>query len=274
MPELAEVLRFRARRTSVASCALALMLMGFGVHGCAASKGSSSSGTTGDGDEGDGDDGDGDEGDGDDGDGDEGDGDKGDGDKGDGDTETVPSFTYEDGDATGAFRDPKLGDDVKDHFSGDTSSSDAPELVYPLADSMHPNNLGKIEFQWKRGGSDNTEFRIETKSGSKNYRFYVPCDDSECRYQMPSNEWLALGKAFAGDTFKVTIAGSSGKDSKVALSDETTMHFSPQGVFGALYYWAAEQPRSSAPTWAPTRPRRSSSPTRPPTSTTAWAAIA
>jgi hypothetical protein len=57
---------------------------------------------------------------------------------------------------------------------------------------------------------------------------------------MPSNEWLALGKAFAGDTFKVTIAGSSGKDSKVALSDETTMHFSPQGVFGALYYWAAE----------------------------------
>jgi len=64
-----------------------------------------------------------------------------------------PPWQYYAKDSDFGFKDPSLGDDVKDKFGGANDAAGAPTIVYPLDHSMHPMNLQQITFQWSRGKS-------------------------------------------------------------------------------------------------------------------------
>jgi hypothetical protein len=148
-------------------------------------------------------------------------------------------WPYDDPGANGAYKDPALSQDVSDWFGGTATTSGAPDLVYPLDGSMHPMNVRKVTFQWRQGNGANTVFRVELAGLGEKYRFYVPCTQSECIRDMPYDEWLALGRRFAGHEVTVTLAGVSGAGRPIAQSTAYTISFSPGPVKGALYYWAA-----------------------------------
>ncbi|MEZ4374028.1 MAG: hypothetical protein R3B07_24610 [Polyangiaceae bacterium] len=151
-----------------------------------------------------------------------------------------PAFEYDDPGATGAYKDPSLPDDIRERFSGATTADGAAALVYPLAESMHPMNLGQIAFHFSQGSAQNTVFRIDVSSADAEYHFYVPCTDSQCVIDMPRNEWLTLGQRFAGQPFTVRLLGSDGQGGVVTESAQTALEFSPGPVAGALYYWASK----------------------------------
>jgi hypothetical protein len=149
-------------------------------------------------------------------------------------------WPYEDPGADEAAKDDALPDDVRDWFDEPPTTSGAPQLVYPLDGSMHPNNLPNIAFQWTRGSGSSTAFRIEFAADGKKLRYYQGCTSTECEVAIPSNLWLDLGRRLAGKEVTVTVAGGSGRGAPVAMGPAKAIHFSPQPVLGALYYWAAE----------------------------------
>ncbi len=155
-----------------------------------------------------------------------------------------PPWQYYSSDSELAYKDSALGADVKDQFPATSASDGAPTLVYPLAQSMHPMNVGDIVFQWQRGRSENTVFRIDAVGGGQTFRFFVSCNDAgngksdECIYVMPESEWLDLGGRFKGASIELSIAGSYAGAATTAQSASSTIDFSPEAVLGGLYYWS------------------------------------
>jgi WD40-like Beta Propeller Repeat len=136
------------------------------------------------------------------------------------------------------FVDPSLPAQTPSQFGGAPGPDATPSVVYPLAGSMHPINLGDITFQWSQGKPRNTVFRIEVTAPSASYDFFVPCTRAQCIYQMPSQAWLAMASAARGQTVTFTVAGSDGRGGPVSTSAPITISFSPEAVRGGLYYWS------------------------------------
>ena len=160
---------------------------------------------------------------------------------GSGNNSNYDAWNYYDEEGEHGYKDDSLPDNVRDEFGGSSSDSGKPKLVYPLGNSMHAMNLDNITFQWMRGADANRIFRIEAVVGDEKYYFFVPCEEAECSYKMPSQEWLSLGEAFSGSgdvTFRVS--GTAGDGAAVATSDAVPLRFSPGAVRGALYYWASK----------------------------------
>lgn len=137
------------------------------------------------------------------------------------------------------FVDPSLPPGTPSTFGGGAPSADArPQVVYPLAGSMHPINLGDITFQWSQGRPQNQVFRVELTAGPATYDFYLPCTRAQCIYQMPQQAWLRMAGDLHGQSASVTIAGSDGRGGPISASDPMTISFSPEPVRGGLYYWS------------------------------------
>jgi len=136
-----------------------------------------------------------------------------------------------------SFKDPMLPADVKDQFGG--AMSGEAKLVYPLENTLHPNNLSDITFQWTKASSKDQVWRIDIAGGADTFHIFLPCSALQCVYKMPESEWLDLGKRFAGQEVTVTIVGTDGKGGPVEASMPSKQSYSPEPVVGALYYWAA-----------------------------------
>jgi hypothetical protein len=156
----------------------------------------------------------------------------------------APSWLYfSEKDAFG-FKDASLPDDVRSQFPTTEVSDGAPSLAYPLPGSMHPNNLGNIEFQWHRGNPDDALFRIDIAGGSQTFQLFVTCntvglkDASACSYLLPEPEWLDLGQRFKGASVQASIAGATKGGAATARSASIELFFSPEPVLGGLYYWS------------------------------------
>jgi hypothetical protein len=144
-------------------------------------------------------------------------------------------------DGTKAYKDDSLPDDVATQFGGSTTTSGAPSLVYPLAGAMFARNQSGVVFQWNQGATTNRVFKIEVTNtaNGETLWFFAPCATAQCTYAMPENEWLYLAWYNANSSVTVRIHGTDGQGGAVATSPDTTLYFSPTGIIGALYYWAA-----------------------------------
>jgi hypothetical protein len=94
-------------------------------------------------------------------------------------------------------------------------------VVYPLAGSMHPINLGDVTFQWSQGQPGNRVFRIRF-TGAFSYDFYLPCTRAQCIYQMPAQAWLAMAAGERGKPVTFTVADNDGGGGKLWSSAPVT----------------------------------------------------
>lgn len=142
------------------------------------------------------------------------------------------------------FKDASLPDDVRTQFPTTETAEGAPSLVYPLAGSMHPNNLGNIEFHWKRGRVDDSLYRIDIQGGDQSFQLFVTCSTAgvtvanACTYLLPEPEWLNLGQRFKGASVQASIASATKGGASTARSAPIELSFSPEPVLGGLYYWS------------------------------------
>jgi hypothetical protein len=138
-------------------------------------------------------------------------------------------------------------------FSGpaDPDLAQKPQIVYPLAGSIHPINLADITFQWQRASAAaQTVFRIRLRraANGETFEFFTPCNhtnvlrlavDEECIYHLPAGAWLDLAQRARGDALTVDVAATGTTvGSPVATSDPITISFSPEYIAGGFYYWS------------------------------------
>jgi hypothetical protein len=148
------------------------------------------------------------------------------------------------------YKQPALGNgDPSASFAqpGDAAAFGKPTLVYPLADSQHPINLGQITFHWRRGAASQTLFRIRV-AGKETGDFYVGCEPptvdpppppDECVFTMPEGAWRELAANDRGSEVELTIAAADpGGNGKATVSAPVKITFSSGAVEGGLYYWS------------------------------------
>ncbi len=158
----------------------------------------------------------------------------------------APWAYYNDG-TDRAYKESTLGDNVKDLFSGAPTTDADLKILYPLDNTMHPVNASQMRFQWHRGATTNSLFRIDAVGeDGKTSRFYVSGTHYrmfayETFFDMPESDWLWLGADYAGKSVTITISATDGAGGPVATSAPIKAYFSPEPVYGSLYYWAAAQ---------------------------------
>jgi hypothetical protein len=145
----------------------------------------------------------------------------------------------------GCFIEPSVSTDAATLFEG--AAGTAPELVYPLAGSMHPLNLPDITFHWTRADATQQVFRLHIE-GSKTYDLYFPCtayplplpagDADECVAEIPESIWAAIALDNYGAAVTVELSGANPEGTEVGSAEPIDLHFSPYDLVGGLYYWS------------------------------------
>ena len=148
-------------------------------------------------------------------------------------------------------------------FGGTASPSTAPGIVYPLENSMHAINILQMTVQWRRADSTQSLFRIRIAgaggggdAGATPWDFFVGCDNpapvvgfavatgdsaNECVFTLPTGSWGAAAWDNRGAAAQITVTATDGQGGAVATSAPLDVHFTPDAVLGAFYYWSTTQ---------------------------------
>jgi hypothetical protein len=149
-------------------------------------------------------------------------------------------WKYDDKTDALSWKDPGFDEDIVTVFTGTVTTLGGPVLAYPLTNSLHPNNLMNITFQWDTGA--NTFVRIDVQAPDQLYHFYMACGaGGPCQNAMPESEWFYLGQKHAGQQVQITLNGVETPGGPVHASPAYPITFSPEPVNGALYYWSSAQ---------------------------------
>jgi hypothetical protein len=114
-----------------------------------------------------------------------------------------------------------------------TGAPDAPAIVYPNDETLFPQNIFRILFQWNEGAND--LFRVTFTSPVTEVVVYTTLD----RWEPDETIWSWLAVSNAGSTADVLVEGVSTTDPSVVwVADAITIGFSVAAVEGAIFYWS------------------------------------
>jgi hypothetical protein len=127
-----------------------------------------------------------------------------------------------------------------------TTGSDVPSLVYPVSDTMFPQNLYRVLFQWR--GHGKPLFQLEFTSPVLKVSTYTDGVHATCTqaqtggscWESSAADWTALAASNAGQTvtLKIRALDSASSPTTVYESPAYSLHFSQRPVPGAIYYWS------------------------------------
>jgi hypothetical protein len=127
-----------------------------------------------------------------------------------------------------------------------TTGADAPSLVYPVDDTMFPQNLYRVLFQWR--GHGKPLFQLEFSSPVLKLSAYTDGKHATCAqaqtggscWESSVASWTALAASNAGQsvTLKIRALDSASAPTTIFESPAYTLNFSQQPVPGAIYYWS------------------------------------
>ncbi|MEO8213851.1 MAG: hypothetical protein ABI560_11690 [Myxococcales bacterium] len=138
------------------------------------------------------------------------------------------------------YIDARAPADAPSRFVGGAGTTPgAPSIAYPLDGAMHAMNISEVRFQWTRGTSTNTLFRIRLDDGSNDYDFYTRCVAPRCLFLLPPAGWLAIASSHSDAQLTATVTGTDETGGPVYQSAAIAVRFSPAPVTGGLYYWTA-----------------------------------
>jgi hypothetical protein len=127
-----------------------------------------------------------------------------------------------------------------------TSGPDVPSLVYPVNDTMFPQNIYRVLFQWR--GHGKPLFQLEFSSPVSKVSAYTDGVHETCTqaqtggscWESSVASWTALAASNAGQnvTLKIRALDSASAPTTIYESPAYTLHFSQKDVPGAIYYWS------------------------------------
>ncbi|HEV8321337.1 MAG TPA: dickkopf-related protein [Myxococcota bacterium] len=115
-----------------------------------------------------------------------------------------------------------------------TGGAAAPAIVYPNDETLFPQNIYRILFQWNEG-TGNDLFRVTFTSPVTDVTVYTTFD----RWEPDETIWGWLAVSNAGGSADVTVEGVDTTDPSVVWASATiSIAFSVSAVQGAIYYWS------------------------------------
>jgi hypothetical protein len=127
-----------------------------------------------------------------------------------------------------------------------TTGADVPSLVYPVNDTMFPQNIYRVLFQWR--GHSKPLFQLEFSSPVLRVSAYTDGVHATCAqaqtggscWESSVESWTALAASNAGESvsLKIRALDSATAPTTIYESPSYTLHFSQHDVPGAIYYWS------------------------------------
>jgi hypothetical protein len=157
---------------------------------------------------------------------------------------TIVDVVANGGDA-GAPANPGSLFDPNTHTIVTNDAQNDPTLVYPVNDTMFPQNIYRVLFQWQKRTL--TYFQLSFTSPTLKMNVYTDGVQATCVqaqtggacWESTKANWQLLAGLNAGQDVTLKIRGvASPTATTVYESRAYTIHFSRQPVPGALYYWS------------------------------------
>lgn len=135
--------------------------------------------------------------------------------------------------------------DPSTHTIVTNDKTNNPTLVYPVNDTMFPQNIYRVLFQWNKRSL--SLFQLSFTSPTVQMSVYTDGVHATCTtaanggacWESAEASWSALAGNNAGQDVTVKIRGmASASATTIYESPAYTIHFSRQPVPGALYYWS------------------------------------
>lgn len=138
-------------------------------------------------------------------------------------------------------------------FNPEAQLGAAPEIVYPLAASVHPQDLGELTLQFLRGRSDFQLFRVRVQDaeGGGAYDFFTPClalGADGCRYLLKGDTWDAARAELVGRAVEISVTGVTARDGVQKSSEALLVSITPSALRNkGFYYWTSVPLYSGVP---------------------------
>jgi hypothetical protein len=126
-----------------------------------------------------------------------------------------------------------------------SDAAHTPKLIYPVPETMFPQNLAHVLFQWRANGAK--LFQLAFHSDVLDYKIYTNGVQDTCAkagtqgacWQSDEAAWEKLARSNAGQNVTLTLRGvDPEKPGTVYEAAPVTLSFSKQPVPGAIYYWS------------------------------------
>jgi hypothetical protein len=121
----------------------------------------------------------------------------------------------------------------------------APSWVYPANETVFPQNVYKVLFQWRRGGGD--RFRVTFESDRVRLQVYTDGEHPDCAaartglgcFEPTLDAWRYIAGSNPRGSVRVTVdAATSAAPGTFFRSATLAIAFSRGPVPGAIYYWS------------------------------------
>ena len=122
-----------------------------------------------------------------------------------------------------------------------------PEVLYPIATSVHPTNLPRITVHWRRALVEQRSFRLRFDGGAgRTFDLYVPyatpanpggpVDLLDSLFTVPDAIWRYIADQSAGKAVSLTVAAHDSLANVVDVSSPVPIRFAAGPVEGGLHY--------------------------------------
>lgn len=135
------------------------------------------------------------------------------------------------------------GDSGEWFFNSEAELGDAPNVVYPLVDSVHPLDLRHLTVQFRRGRPDFSLFRVRIEATDEPlaYDFFTPClafDGDGCHYLLEGPTWDDARRELLGHPAQLTVTGTTARRGVLRVSEAVPLSVTPsQLTNNGFYYW-------------------------------------
>jgi Tol biopolymer transport system component len=136
-------------------------------------------------------------------------------------------------------------------FNPEAQLGDAPQIVYPLSGSVHPQDLGQLTVQFRRGRPDFSVFRVRIEASGVAYDFFTPClvvAGDGCRYLLSGMVWDAARADLVGKPALITVTGSTARSGVMRSSAALPVSVTESALRDkGFYYWTSVPLYSGVP---------------------------
>lgn len=122
----------------------------------------------------------------------------------------------------------------------------APSLVYPLDQSVMPQNVFAPDVQWTPTGAAADIFRVRLSKPSVEVTAYVAPGGTDYRmnhWLVDRDAWRALTDSDLASPITLTITRWNAATRTLTATQTRTLEISRGAISGALYYWSVQQGR-------------------------------
>ena len=122
--------------------------------------------------------------------------------------------------------------------SATADASLAPQVVYPIDQTLVPSNLNSIEIQWASSGAGFL-YEVTVAHPSFSVKSYTNATVSGGgRYLLTTTEWNALAKTVQDSSVMITVRALAPSSGKVGTSTSVKLAVAKDPLQGGIYYWA------------------------------------